>query len=89
MAVTFKRAAKSMLATSSTTSAAFVATGLSQIMPISSLGIFASILIPMNFLLIITFFPALLIIHHKYIQKFTSNIASKYFVKNKISNKVQ
>lgn len=69
MAVTFRRAAKAMFATSSTTSAAFLATGLSNIMPISSFGIFASILIPMNFLIVITFFPAILIIYEKKIVK--------------------
>lgn len=68
MAVTFKRAAKSMLATSLTTSAAFTATGVSKIMPISSFGLFASILIPMNFVLVITFFPAILIVHIKYVK---------------------
>lgn len=62
MAVTFRRAAKAMVATSSTTSAAFFATGLSTIMPISSFGFFAGILIPMNFLLVITFFPAVLVV---------------------------
>ena len=63
MAVTFKRAAKAMLATSSTTSAAFLATGFSAIMPISSFGIYAGILVPINYILVITFFPALLIIY--------------------------
>lgn len=66
MALTFKRAAKAMLATSSTTSAAFLATGLSSIMPISSFGFFAGILIPMNFLLVIFFFPTIVVIVEKH-----------------------
>lgn len=65
MAVTFKRASKAMLATSSTTSAAFFATGFSAIMPISSFGIYAGILIPVNYILVITFFPAILIYWEK------------------------
>lgn len=65
MAVTFRRASKAMLATSSTTSAAFLATGFSSIMPISSFGIYAAILVPINYILVITFFPALLIIYEK------------------------
>lgn len=62
MAITFRRASKAMLATSSTTSAAFLATGFSSIMPISSFGFYAGILIPINYLLVILFFPALLIL---------------------------
>lgn len=69
MAVTFRRASKAMLATSSTTAAAFLATGLSTIMPISSFGIFAGILIPMNYILVITFFPAILIVQERYFKK--------------------
>jgi len=66
MAVTFRRASKAMLATSSTTGAAFLATGFSPIMPISSFGFFAGILIPINFILVITFYPAVLIVYTKY-----------------------
>lgn len=66
MAVTFRRASKAILATSSTTGAAFLATGLSTIMPISSFGFFAGVLIPINFILVITFYPVLLMIYTKY-----------------------
>lgn len=62
MAITFRRASRAMLATSSTTSAAFLATGFSSIMPISSFGFYAGLLIPVNFLLVIMFFPAILVI---------------------------
>lgn len=65
MALTFRRAAWAMLATSSTTSAAFLATGLSDIMPISAFGIFAGILVPINYLLTIFFMPCILIIRKK------------------------
>lgn len=66
MAVTYRRATKAMLATSSTTGAAFLATGFSPIMPISSFGFFAGILIPVNFILVITFYPTVLVIYEKY-----------------------
>lgn len=66
MAFTFRRASKAMLATSSTTAAAFLATGFSKIMPISSFGFFAGILVPVNYLLVISYFPTLLIIYEKY-----------------------
>lgn len=69
MAFTFKRASRAMLATSSTTGAAFLATGLSPIMPVASFGFFAGILIPINFLLVITFYPAILIIYEKHTKK--------------------
>lgn len=68
MVFAYKRSAKAMLATSSTTSAAFLATGLSEIMPISSFGFFAGVLIPMNYFLVITFFPALMIVQEKYLK---------------------
>lgn len=69
MGVTFRRASRAMLATTSTTSAAFFLTGFSNIMPISSFGIFSSILIPVNFLLVITFYPAILIVYEKYVKR--------------------
>mmetsp|Transcript_16022 Transcript_16022/g.1432 ORF Transcript_16022/g.1432 Transcript_16022/m.1432 type:complete len:83 (+) Transcript_16022:552-800(+) len=72
MAFTFRRASKAMLATSSTTGAAFLSTGLSPIMPISSFGFFAGILIPVNFVLVITFFPAVLMVYEKYFRNLFS-----------------
>lgn len=66
MSYTFKRASKAMLATSSTTSACFFATGLSSMKPIASFGIFAGILIPVNYILVITFFPCLVLVYERY-----------------------
>ena len=59
MAYAFKRAFKAILVTSSTTSVAFLANGLSEIVPIRAFGIFAAIIIPVNFLLIILIMPAI------------------------------
>lgn len=50
-----------MFVTSSTTCVAFLANVFSPIMPIKAFGIFAAIVIPANFLLVCTIFPALII----------------------------
>lgn len=42
-------------------------------MPISAFGFFAGILIPVNFLLVVTFFPALMMVQEKYL----SNLCCK------------
>ena len=62
MCFTFRRAFHAMFITSFTTSIAFIATGLSKIMPISTFGFFSSIIIPINFILTVTFYPAILIL---------------------------
>ena len=69
MSYAWKRAAKSMLVTSATTAFAFLATTLSRIVVIKALGLFAAIIIPVNYLLVIFIYPAYIIIHHKYITK--------------------
>ena len=69
MAYTFKRAFKAILVTSSTTSVAFLANGLSEIVPIRAFGIFAAIIIPVNFVLIIMIIPAIQLIHDNYFAK--------------------
>lgn len=57
-----------MLVTSSTTAAAFVATSFSEIMPISTFGTFSAILVPMNFILVVLMFPAVMVIHDRFIK---------------------
>jgi hypothetical protein len=66
MDLTYRRAAKAMLVTSATTMAAFAATIPSTIMPISSFGIFAALLVFMNYVFVITLFPAVVVVWHKY-----------------------
>lgn len=58
------------MATSSTTAACFFATGLSELMPLASFGIFAGILVPMNFLLVITAFPTFIMFFEYKLKKF-------------------
>lgn len=57
----YRRASKAMLVTSSTTVIAFLATAISKLMPIMTYGIFAAINITVNYLLVITIFPAFLV----------------------------
>jgi hypothetical protein len=65
MDYTWRRASKAMLITSSTTIAAFLATAVSPIMPISSFAIYASVAIFLNYILCITFFPCVLMLYHR------------------------
>ena len=69
MAYTFKRAFKAILVTSSTTCVAFLANGLSEVVPIRAFGIFAAIIIPVNFVLIILIMPSIQLIHDRYFAK--------------------
>jgi len=52
-----------MLVTSSTTSAAFLANLFSPLLTIKSFGIFSGVIIPVNYLLVITFLPSIVFIH--------------------------
>lgn len=56
-----------MLITSMTTVFAFLATAISVIMPIMTYGIFAAINILVNFILVITLFPAFLVLREKFL----------------------
>lgn len=70
MAYTFRRASRAMFMTSSTTCVAFLANYFSPIMPIRAFGIFAAIIIPINFILVIWVFPSLIIFEDKYIKSY-------------------
>jgi predicted RND superfamily exporter protein len=60
MSYTLRRASFACLVTSITTSVAFMANINSQLMPIKSFGAYAGIIIPVNYFLIIFYFPAIL-----------------------------
>lgn len=62
MSWSYKRAVKSMLVTSFTTSVAFFSTVGSPVMPISTLGIWAGMLVLFQFVLVITIYPSALVI---------------------------
>ena len=61
----YQRAAGAMLTTSFTTAIAFIATASSPVMPISAFGYFAACCIIMNYVLVMTVFPGLLMVWHK------------------------
>jgi len=65
--VAFRRTAGAVFNTSFTTTVAFLACATSPIMPISSFGIYASLAIIVNYLMVMGFSPSLCIIQHKYL----------------------
>ena len=69
MAYTFRRAYKAILATSSTTAFAFLSNGFSALMPISAFGWFAFVIVPVNYVLIVFYFPCFLIIYEETIKE--------------------
>lgn len=60
----YKRAAKALLVTSSTTFIAFVATAVTPLVSLQTFGIFSALLVIVNYVLVITFFPSVIIIYH-------------------------
>ncbi|MES1909367.1 MAG: hypothetical protein MHM6MM_002118 [Cercozoa sp. M6MM] len=65
----WRRSVRAIAATTMTTVMAFIATGTSEITPISSLGFFASMFIFANFLLCMTFFFGVLLFWHKHLRR--------------------
>ena len=61
----YKRAAKATLITSFTTMMAFLSNVTSPLLAISSFGLFSAILIIVNYLSFILFFPTVIIMHHR------------------------
>ena len=74
MAYTFRRSAKSLLATNSTTAFAFMSNGFSSLMPVSAFGWFAFVIIPVNYFLIVLYFPAYLIVYENSVKKLESKV---------------
>mmetsp|Transcript_40660 Transcript_40660/g.62000 ORF Transcript_40660/g.62000 Transcript_40660/m.62000 type:complete len:152 (+) Transcript_40660:1800-2255(+) len=77
MAYTFRRAYKSLLATSSTTALAFLSNGFSALMPLSAFGYFAFLIIPVNYVLMVFYFPAYIIIYEKYAKEIEHTVLKK------------
>lgn len=61
---TYRRAAGAMLITSFTTACAFFATALSPLAEVASFGIFAALCIIFDYLLVITWLPAIVVYYH-------------------------
>jgi predicted RND superfamily exporter protein len=68
MSYAFKRSAVAIAVTSSTTCVAFLANSFSSIMPIRAFGIYAGIIVPVNYLLTSLLMPPMIIIHDKYLK---------------------
>ena len=66
MAYAFKRSFRAIAVTSSTTAVAFLANALSDLRPIRGFGIYAAIIIPVNFFIVILIMPSIQIIHDRY-----------------------
>jgi len=61
----YQRAFQSIFNTSFTTAVAFFATAIAELVPIATFGIFAAICVIMNFALVLTVTPAVVIIYHR------------------------
>lgn len=69
MAYAFKRAFRAIAVTSSTTAVAFLANATSDIRPIRAFGIYAAIIIPVNFFIVILTMPSIQILHDRYFKE--------------------
>jgi hypothetical protein len=65
----YKRAATAMLATSVTTCAAFICSATTPLVSIQSFGVFSAFVIAADYALVITWFPACVVIYHNLFEK--------------------
>lgn len=65
MAYAFKRSFRAIAVTSSTTAVAFLANAASDIRPIRGFGIFAAIIVPVNFFIVILIMPSVQVYHDR------------------------
>merc|ERR1719362_1946498 len=70
MSFTFRRAASAMLTTQATTFFAFMATAVSALMTLKAFGYWAALVVASNYVLVITLYPAILMIHDRWIKKY-------------------
>ncbi|XP_064629712.1 protein dispatched homolog 1-like [Lineus longissimus] len=68
MTLTFRRAGAAMFTTSLTTMVAFFVSSFSPILPISSFGTFAGLTVFVNYISVITYFPTVVAVHHRYFE---------------------
>lgn len=62
----YKKSIKSMFFTSLTTTVAFFASAFSPLLATQSFGIFAGLLVIVNYISVVVYFPTVVIIHHLY-----------------------
>ena len=70
MSYVYRRASLAMLFTSLTTATAFIVSAASPFIAVSSFGVFAGVLVLINYLFVISFFPAVVLIYHGWFDKF-------------------
>ena len=66
----YRRASLAMMWTSASTAVAFIVSATSPFLGVSSFGVFSGILVFVNYMSVITFFPCVVIMHHIYFEKF-------------------
>jgi predicted RND superfamily exporter protein len=69
-AFAFRRASKAMLVTQVTTFFAFLATTISPLTPIAAFGIWAALVVMCNYVMVITFYPAVLSFWEQHVKEF-------------------
>jgi predicted RND superfamily exporter protein len=88
MAFVWRRSAKSLLTTSVTNAFGMLSNTNSSLMPITSFGYFAFIVIPINYIFIIFYFPACMMFYEVYVREkeeyvgkniLSFNACSKFF----------
>ncbi|XP_064604053.1 protein dispatched homolog 3-like [Liolophura sinensis] len=62
----YRQAALAMLITSVTTMTAFIANAFSPLLAISSFGLFSGILVFVNYVSVVSFFPCVVVVYHLY-----------------------
>ena len=62
----YRRAVVSMFVTSLTTAIAFFASAFSPLLPARSFGVFAGLLVIVNYISVVLFFPCVVVVHHIY-----------------------
>jgi len=82
MAYTFRRASRAMAVTSSTTAVAFFANFFSPIMPVKSFGITSALIIPLNYFLVIMFFPSAVILYDDRVKPYVRCWPDKLIIYN-------
>ena len=70
MSYVYRRASLAMLFTSVTTATAFIVSAASPFLAVSSFGIFAGLLVLVNYLSVISFFPTVVLTYHSWFDKF-------------------
>ena len=89
LAWTYRKAASAMLVTSFTTAAGFFSTSVSLLLPIRQFGFFLGSVVVLNYLLVISFFPAAVIAHAKYRHHFNRVLCcGRYAVVMRMVDKV-